>query len=174
MEKKTLHLDYEVNYTDYQAYFLEVYRKSLPGTFAFFGTLCFLSVLLAFVTDAKMFFLLFALAMAAIPVTSFVMDYQNFLRHTKIAFKNLTGDEKKIHFTFQEDADGFDSISGKNFSHTSWDSVLKVLDRKDHLVFIKASGYFVIPNSAFRRVEEFVFLEHLVETNVKFSNLLIK
>lgn len=174
IENRTLHLDYEMNYVDYRAYFLEVYRKNLPTTFAFFGTACLLSVLLSFIFDEKIFFLLFALAMAAIPITSFVLDYQNLVRHTKTSFKNMRDDEKTVHFTFREDADGFDSISGKNFSHLSWDSIVNVLDRAEHLIFIKKSGYFVIPKSAFRSVEEFAFLEYLVKTNVKASDRLLK
>jgi len=50
--------------------------------------------------------------------------------------RDLSDSEKKIHYRFNENGDGFDIVRGKSFSHVAWESVRRVIERPRYFHFV--------------------------------------
>ena len=159
-------MDYDAVFDDYRDIWFEYYKKGLPNMLAFWGTAIIISGLLLIFTNFNLVFVLITFTLAAIPAALTIMSYQAHLRAAKDLFRNLPQNSKTFHMTFYEDADGFDSVNGKNFSYISWDSIRTVRENERCFVFEKGGNYFIIPKSAFRSPPELDFFKNLVDTNV--------
>ena len=56
-------------------------------------------------------------------------SYRKYLR-------DLSESEKNVLYIFREQSDGFDIVSGKNFSHVAWESVRGVIERPRYFRFV--------------------------------------
>ncbi len=133
---------------------------------AFWGTAIFISILLLIFTDLKLLFALLTFTLATIPIALSVMSYQAHIQNAKAAFNNLSQNSKRFHMTFYEDADGFDCVNGKDFSHISWETIGNVREKERCFVFEKSGSFFIIPKTAFRSQPEIEFFEILIKANV--------
>jgi len=166
MENEILKINYEADVKEFRKIWLEMFKISLPNIIAFWGIAAFLGLLGFLFTDAKLLFGLTAFVFIAIPVSLVLMNYQSFMKAANLSFASLSKDERQVEITFTRGADGFDSKSGKNFSHIAWESIKSVQELKDSFVFNKSAGTFYIPKSAFRTDSDLKFLRFLISTNV--------
>ena len=60
--------------------------------------------------------------------------------------KSLPDSQKNLHYLFRENGDGFDIVSGANFSHVAWESVRTVIERPRYFRFVlNAYDSIIIP-----------------------------
>lgn len=166
MQNEILEIDYSPDFKDYRLVWFDYYKKSLPNTFAFWGTGAVLSSVLWYFFDAQMFFGFFAAFCVVVPFTIAVLNYQHYMQAAKKAFTDLATHQQEVKITFQKSSDGFDCQSGKDSSHISWETVEGVKETDKRFVFELKNGLFVIPKSAFQTDEEVRFLRFLISVNV--------
>ena len=75
--------------------------------------------------------LLFGLPIVAI-VGQILRIHASFRKY----LRDLSESERNVLFIFHENSDGFDVVSGKNFSHVAWESVRNVIERPRYFRFV--------------------------------------
>lgn len=77
--------------------------------------------------------------------------------------KNMSDSEKQVHYLFHETGDGFDIVSGKNFSHVAWENVRRAIERPRYFRFIlNQYDSVIIPKRFLRETDEAVMKEIIV------------
>jgi hypothetical protein len=162
-EAATLEIEYEMNADFARRVWFNEFRKRLPSTLAFWGTIIFLGLLAMFYyrQSAREFVFFSMVVGVVVAVLSYIYysSYSQSMRETR-DFDRVAGNH--IRLVFKADADGFDCINGKNFSHIAWDSVTFYEESAEFIILGYSSGFY-IPKSAFRSHEEISFLKSLVQ-----------
>ncbi|MDQ3801369.1 MAG: YcxB family protein [Acidobacteriota bacterium] len=170
-ENQTLHLDYEVSLDIYRQIWLDLFKPQLPEILAFWGT----AILLGFLGAI---FLLesYSVRMIAFTVLGFLIifmiysiysSYRQFMDMAKKIYRELDESHKSVSLIFNSGSDGFESINGKNFSHTSWDSVKSVDEKNRYFIFQLAAGtMFYIPKTAFGNETRLDFFRSMLKSNL--------
>jgi hypothetical protein len=166
MKQEILHLDYELNLKDYSKIWVDLFKESLPSLIFFWGIAVVLSLLGLFFTNEKLVFTLTTITFSAIPTYIALSSYQNYMNQAKKAFEQLSDNQKRIHLTFQSNSEGFECMSGKNFSHISWESIKDVNENEDHFIFGMAGNFFLIPKIALRNDDQINLLRKLILSNL--------
>jgi uncharacterized membrane protein YraQ (UPF0718 family) len=170
-ENQILHLDYEVNLDQYRQIWFDLFKQGLPNALAFWGTGILLGILAAILLPRTRNELLVALIVLGFLIIfvlySIYSSYQNFMRQAKKIFAGLNETQKSVSLIFNSDSDGFESINGKNFSHTAWDSIKSVDEKTLYFIFRLSSGaMFYVPKTAFGGETRMDFFRALLETNL--------
>lgn len=71
-----------------------------------------------------------------VPIVAIVGQFLRVHASYRKYIKDLSDSEKNIHYIFHENGDGFDVVSGKNFSHIAWEQVRKVVERPRYFRFV--------------------------------------
>ncbi len=174
MNQEILELEYIVDYKQFRKVWIGQLKKSLPNLVTFWGVAIIVSLLLTFFLEDKFIGTLFSIIFISVPLLIIGFGYQNFMKAAKSNFSTLSEEEKLVHLTFQNGADGFDAKNGKNFSHTAWSSIKSVTELDDCFVFNRMGSVFYVPKSAFRDDSEIGFLRFLVSVNVNKNVKLMK
>jgi YcxB-like protein len=174
MNQEVLELEYKVDYTQFDKVWFGYFKKGLPNLLTFWGVTILLSVFILFFLKDKYFGVLLTLVFVSIPPLLIFFGYRNFMKTARKNFSSLNDNEKVVHLTFQNGADGFDSRNEKNFSHLAWESIKGVEEFDDCFVFNRSGNVFCIPKSAFCDDSEIGFLRFLVSVNVNKNVKLMK
>ena len=166
MNQEVLEIEYKVDQAQFHKIWFGYFKKTLPNLISFWGIAILLSMFIFFLLRDKFIDLLLFLVFSLIPFLLLLFNYQNFMKSARQNFSSLSEDEKIVHLTFTNGADGFDSKNGKSFSHTSWESIKGVTEMDDCFVFNRMGNVFYVPKSAFRDESEIGFLRFLVSVNV--------
>jgi hypothetical protein len=166
MKQEILHLDYELNLKDYRKIWVDLFKESLPSLIFFWGIAVVLSLLGLLFTSEKLVFTLTTITFSAIPTYIALSSYQSYMNQAKKAFEQLLDNQKRIHLTFQPNSDGFECISGKSFSHISWESIKDVNENEDYFIFGMAGNFFLIPKISIRNDDQIIFLRKLISSNI--------
>jgi len=167
MNQEVLEIEYEVEYNHFRKVWVDYFKKGLPNILAFWGTAILLSLGALYFLDEKFFGALMTAVFLLIPLFILYSNYQNYTKTARQIFLEMSDEEKIVHITFINGADGFDSRNGQNTSHTAWKSVKGVQEFDEHFVFTRLGSHFYIPKSAFRDNSEIGFLRYLITTNVE-------
>lgn len=137
-EKKDriIHVDVRLELKDYfHAYFDLAKTKLIIAVLILTAVIAAFTYFFILIGEQKilwqispLFFGLPAIAIAG-QFLRFHASYRKYLRE-------LSDSEKNIHYIFQENADGFDIVRGKNFGHVAWDSVREVKERPRYFQFV--------------------------------------
>ena len=80
---------------------------------------------------------------------------------------DLTDAEKKVSYIFREQADGFEIVSGKNFTHLSWDTVRAVNERSRYFRFVLNRYQSLIVSKKFlRSQDEALLMREIIRSHV--------
>jgi len=169
-ENQILHLDYEVSLDQYRQIWFDLFKQSLPHALAFWGTgigLGILATILLPDTRGELMVALVVLGFLIVFVLySIYSSYQNFMRQAKKIFVGLNEAQKSVSLIFNPGSDGFESINGKNFGHTAWDSIKSVDEKNLYFIFQLSNGsMFYIPKTAFGNEARTDFFRTLLKTN---------
>lgn len=171
-ENRILHLDFEVSLDQYRRIWFDYFKQSLPNAIAFWGTIIILLAFAAFVfRNNARDFVIFAGLLGVVLLTAIYTIYANyrgFMSQAKKIFYSLQESHKSVSLIFNSESDGFESINGKNFSHTSYDSIKKVEEKDVYFIFqMKVGTMFYIPKTAFDSDEKINFFRSLLKQNVE-------
>jgi len=166
MESQSLKIEYEVTTAQIRKIWFDYFKAGLPNVMAFWGTALFICLIALYFMSSKVFPFLMLFVIAAILVSSVVMNYQSYTKTAKQNFANLSESERFVRLTFQQDSDGFDCTNGKSFSHISWESIKEVTEFDDYFVFGRAGNMFYIPKTAFTNESEINFLRVLLSAHL--------
>jgi hypothetical protein len=171
-ENQTLHLDFEVSLDLYRQIWLDLFKQGLPHALAFWGTGILLAALAAALllpqTSGGRRMAFFILGFLIIFVMySIYSSYRQFMNHAKKIYRELNESHKSVSLIFNSGGDGFESINGKNFSHTAWDSVKSVDEKDGYFIFQLVAGtMFYIPKTAFGSEARMDFFRSVLKTNL--------
>ena len=170
-ENQTLHLDYEVSLEQYRQIWFDLFKQGLPNALMFWGTGILLAILAAIFlpqTPGELIIALSVLGLLIIFVLySIYSSYYNFMKQAKNIFQEQKESQKSVSLIFNPDSDGFESINGKNFSHTAWDSIKSVAEKNQYFIFQMSSGaMFYIPKTAFGNEARTDFFRALLKANL--------
>ncbi|HEY0049132.1 MAG TPA: YcxB family protein [Pyrinomonadaceae bacterium] len=158
-----LEIEYELDADFVRRAWFDQFRKGLPSVLAFWGTIIFIGLLaMIYYRQSAREFVFFSLVVGiVVAVLSYIYysSYSQSMRETR-ELNSVAG--KNVRLVFKSDADGFDYINGKNFSHIAWDSV-SFYEESGEFIILGYSGGFYIPKSAFRSDAEISFLKSLVQ-----------
>jgi hypothetical protein len=166
MKHEILHLDYEIKFDDYRRHWFDAFKQSVPNLVFFWGTAVILSFLGLLFTNETLVFMLTTITFSSIPIYLVLTNYQSYMRDAKKAFRQLSESQRQIHLTFQSDSDGFDCMTGKDFSHISWESINSVIENQDFFIFEMSGNHFSIPKIALRNDAETDLLRTLISSNI--------
>lgn len=163
MDNQTLHLDYEIAPEIFRRVWIDDFKKTLPATLAFWGTGFLCSLLLLFLLKGGAFFMFLSLTFAAVPTWILIQNYRVYNAEARRQIAELAASNKNIHLAFSTESDGFDCVSGGDYSHISWKTVKSIDERKEYFIFhLKGSSSFLLPKYAFRHDTEADFFRSLV------------
>lgn len=166
MEGKTLKIEYEISTAQIRKIWFNYFKEGLPNVLAFWGTGLVICLIALYFMSSKLFPFLMLFVISAILISLIVMNYQSFIKTSNQSFADLSKSERVVRLTFQQDADGFDCVNGKNFGHISWESIKDVTEYDDYFVFGRAGNMFYVPKTAFRNESEMNFLRVLLSANL--------
>ncbi|HEX8738495.1 MAG TPA: hypothetical protein VF721_24400, partial [Pyrinomonadaceae bacterium] len=156
-EEAMLEIEFELDADFNRRAWFHAARKNLPQTLAFWGTIIFIGLLAMFYyRQSAREFVFFSLVVGIIvAILSYIYytSYQQNLREAR-DFNAING--KRVRLVFKADADGFDFIHGKNFSHIAWESVTFYEESAEFIILGYSSGFY-IPRSAFQSEDEINF-----------------
>lgn len=157
---EVLHLDFEITEASLRRIFFDDIRdKFLP---MIQGAIAFTLFGIFFIVALGDYYLLFIVG--GIYILSFgtlAFTYLNFIKNARKMFAKMNDAQKNIHFIIQENSDGIEIISGKDFSHLAWDSIHKIAEKENSFILELLSGKFPIPKSSFNSENEVVFFKNL-------------
>lgn len=166
MENEKLQISYEVTHKQFQKIWFDLFKRGLPRILAISGIAFVVWCLLLLLLEDTTWGILLAISYFSIPALIIFVNYFQFTKAAKDNFASLSDDEKSVQITFQREGNGFDTVNGKNFSHTAWESIKGVDEFDDCFVFKRAGNMFYIPKKAFRDETEIGFLRFLIRANV--------
>jgi hypothetical protein len=167
MKQEVLEIEYEVDFRHFRKVWLGYFQKGLPNILAFWGVAVLLSLCIFYFLDEKFIGAMLSAIFVLIPVFMIYSNYQSFTKTARQTYHQMSDEEKIVHITFINGADGFDSRNGKNLSHTAWESIKGVQEFDEYFVFNRLGSHFYVPKSAFRDNSEIGFVRYLVSTNVE-------
>lgn len=170
-ENQILHLDYEVNLDQYRQIWFELFKQGLPNALVFWGTGIFLGILATILLPRTRNELIVALLLLGFLIIfvlySIYASYQSFMRQGKKIFAGLGETQKSVSLIFNPESDGFESINGKNFSHTAWETIKSADEKNLYFLFHLSTGaMFYIPKTAFGSEARTDFFRSLLKTNL--------
>ena len=169
-EGEGLILDCRADFKHYRQYWFEHFKESLPNTLVFWGTAFVLSIICVYLFRNSMpeFLVFISLSgvIFAVPTLMTLFSYQSFIATTKKQFSSLTETERTYHLTFKPNSDGFECVSGKNFSFISWDSVKEINEKDAYFIFNRQTQPFFVPKAVFRDENEIRYFRNLLTANV--------
>jgi hypothetical protein len=134
-EERMLQVDVTVDLKDYFRAYLDATRTklivacllvaALIAGFIYFFTL---------IGEQEILWKLSPLFFGA-PVVAIVGQFLRVHASYRKYLKDLSDSEKKMHYLFRENGDGFDIVRGKSFSHVSWDNLRRVIERPQYFRF---------------------------------------
>lgn len=176
MSQEVLHLDYDLSLQDFRLYWWDTFKKTLPNVATFWGSAAVICFSLAFIfRDWVRETLILAgigVIMLLIPIVMTIFSYHQYITYCKKTVADFSGQEKSVHFTFKTDSDGFECISGNDYSFISWNSVSSISEEKDYFVFERKGQPFLIPKSAFYGEEQLNFFRRLAANKLGEAKLL--
>ena len=76
---------------------------------------------------------------------------------------SLPSSQRRMHYLFYEDADGYNVASGDSTGYISWNDVLKVVERQKYfLIFLNKFDINLIPKKAIQPLEQAVLLRKIL------------
>ena len=76
---------------------------------------------------------------------------------------NLSSSQRRIHYLFSPDADGYEVASGDSTGHISWNDVRKVVEKpKYFLIFLNKFDVSLIPRKAIQPAEQAALLRKIL------------
>jgi hypothetical protein len=87
-------------------------------------------------------------------------SYRKYLR-------DLSESEKKVHYIFREQSDGFDIVRGKNFAHVAWESVRQVIERPRYFRFVLGGPEsLIIPKTLIKDRSDQVLMRDIIVSQI--------
>ena len=131
-----LHVDATIELKDYFHAYLDAAKTKL-----IIACLVVAAVIIAFtyffiLIDEQKILWQLATLFFGLPIVAIVGQFLRFHASYRKYLKDLSESEKNIHYVFHENGDGFDIVRGKNFSHVSWESVRRIIERPRYFRFV--------------------------------------
>src|SRR5262245_15611572 len=114
MREEVLEIEYEVDYYQFRQVWLSYFKKSLPNMIAFWGVAILLSLGFLYFLDEKLIGTAMTLIFVLVPLYMIYASYQSFTKNARQTYRQMSDEERIVHITFVNGADGFDSRNGKN------------------------------------------------------------
>ncbi len=77
--------------------------------------------------------------------------------------RSLSGEQRRLRFTFCSGSDGYDLRSGESFSHISWKDVLKIVEQPASvLIFLSRYDLQIIPKRGFNDASDLLTLRQIL------------
>jgi hypothetical protein len=166
---ESLILDYRPELKHFRQYWFEYLKESLPNTLSFWGSAFGLSLVCVYVfRNSNPEFLIFIILSGIIftvPTLMTLFSYQDFMTSAKKQLSSLSETEKTYHLTFKPNSDGFECVSGKDFSFISWSSVKQISEKDTYFVFNCKTQPFIVPKDVFHNENELRYFRSLLTVN---------
>jgi hypothetical protein len=102
-----------------------------------------------------------------IPIVAIVGQFLRVHATYRKYIRNLSDSEKKIHYIFHENGDGFDIVCGNSFSHVAWEHVRKVIERPRYFNFVLSQyDTIIIPKRFLLRSSDHELMKEIIVSQV--------
>jgi len=162
-----IHVDFEINRRDLFRASLDLAKWRLIASFFVITILVVpLSYLFLFINEGK---ILLQLSPLIIGVPLVTVGGQ-VLRLHAICRKFVSGlpdSQRRCHYLFQAETDGYDLTYGESFSHIAWKDVLKVIEQPAYFVFYSNSLQArIVPKHGFHLREDIPMLRSILRAKL--------
>lgn len=133
---RILQLDGTIALADYfHAYLDTVKTKLIAACLVVVALILFFIYFFTLIGEQKILLQLSPLFIG-LPIVGIVGQLLRIHASYRKYLQDLSESEKSVHYIFREPSDGFDIVSGKNFSHVAWDSVRSMIERPRYFRFV--------------------------------------
>jgi YcxB-like protein len=102
-----------------------------------------------------------------LPIVAVVGQYLRIHALYRKYLADLSESEKSVHYLFPGNGDGFDIVRGQDFSHVSWQSVRKVVERPRYFRFVFSKFHaLIIPKRFFRTDTDEMLMRNIIASHM--------
>jgi hypothetical protein len=166
-ESSTVHVDFEVNPRDLFRVNLDLAKWRLIASFFVVSIpVLGLGYLFLLIDESEMLLELSPLIIG-VPIVAAVGQILRLHATCRRFVATLPASQRRFHYLFQAETDGYDLTYGESFSHVAWKDVFKVIEKPAYFVFyLNSYQPRIVPKQGFHLREDIPMLRSILRANL--------